>query len=254
VPLAISRNSSTFSLALRGGDIRPRRTLTRTIFRSKIVPRHRRPNRAVLPGSEALMTRVLQTEFVVERTEVDLDSDPPDYPAISCAWFKLDANEPSAINIVPGMVIAKSVQSLAPIIEDPTIDQIESFIGQSFQDLEYDGHQVFNFSSNEKLVDWFLEQTMVIEESPPRAEPIRKLIGAGSVMSIGAMVGYSIAPATYPILLFITIPAGMIVIGSAAGIAVGMQHGLHELVKAKFKEWTKKPPKKRGPAGRSVAS
>lgn len=87
---------------------------------------------------------------------------------------------------------------------------------------------------NPRIVDYLLDQTIVLEESPPKAVPLKSLIGAGSIMSIGAAVGYALAPGTYPLLLLITVPAGIIVIGSAAGVATAMQHGLHEVVRQKF--------------------
>jgi hypothetical protein len=190
--------------------------------------------------------RVLQTEFLFDREQVDFDLDPPDYPAISCAWFKIEQADLAAPrSIVSRTIGAEGIMAFAStgfavLVEKPTQRQIESFIDGCLYERIYEGDAEFEDVNNPRIVEYVLEQTMVIEESPPKAVPLKSLIGTGSVLSIGAMVGYSVTPNGFPLLLFITVPMGMIVIGSAAGIALGMQNGLHELVRKKFKEWMRK--------------
>ena len=189
--------------------------------------------------------RVLRTDFIFDRSQVDVDHDPPDFPAISCAWFKIDEGDvytrrlPS--EFPAGTPLAYSEGGLAPLVDGPTTDQIRAFVSLSLYDIFYEGEEDFGTVTNARVVDWVLDQSIVIEESPPKAVPLKTLIGGSTTMTIGAMVGYGAAPSAYPLLLLITVPMGIIVVGSAAAIAVGIQHGLHELVKQKFNEWKKKP-------------
>jgi hypothetical protein len=63
------------------------------------------------------------------------------------------------------------------------------------------------------------------EQSPLAGEALGDLLASGSGVGIGAGIGIMVAGGPTP-LLFLTVPAGIIICGSAKGIADGMAEGL----------------------------
>jgi hypothetical protein len=51
--------------------------------------------------------------------------------------------------------------------------------------------------SNESIIDFLLEQTVVIEESPPEAVSLLNLIAHGTHLSIGSYPGKFIRPENF---------------------------------------------------------
>lgn len=66
------------------------------------------------------------------------------------------------------------------------------------------------------------------EESPLSAESIGSIVTKASGTSIGAFMGFVVAGNTP--LLFVFVPAGMILFGAAAGVASALEQGLRERV------------------------
>lgn len=66
------------------------------------------------------------------------------------------------------------------------------------------------------------------EQSPLSAESLGNIAASTSVTGVGAVVGYLIAGPT-PLLL-ITVPAGIIICGAAAGVARGLEDGLRRRI------------------------
>jgi len=187
--------------------------------------------------------RILQTEFVFDQDEVRESglATVAEFPAVSCAWFKLaneDPSRPTAAvrRLQPGQIMAFSEGEFAPLVEVVSDEDVRRFLDGCLYDAVYSASERPGDVRNPRIVDFLLEQTIVLEESPPKAVPFKSLIGGGSIMSIGAAVGYALTPTGFPLLLLITIPTGIIVVGSAAGVATALQHGLHEMVKKKFFE------------------
>jgi hypothetical protein len=186
--------------------------------------------------------RVLQTQFIFDQDQIEIanpSEEVPEFPAVSCAWFKItdkEAARPSAWmrRIAPGQIMAFGGKGFVSLEEAPNEVDVRRFLDGCLYDAVYTGSLEQGDVRNPGVVDYLLEQTVILEESPPKAIPLKGLIGAGSIMSIGAAVGYKLAPGTYPLLLLITVPVGIIVIGSAAGVATAMQHGLHEVIRKTF--------------------
>jgi hypothetical protein len=83
-----------------------------------------------------------------------------------------------------------------------------------------------------------LAQNIVIERSPPVAQALSSFLHGATSVSLGALVGMNMTDSPY--LMMITIPAGVIVMGTALGVSRGLQQGLQKRVE-KFVN----PPKKR---------
>jgi hypothetical protein len=75
-------------------------------------------------------------------------------------------------------------------------------------------------------------ETIVVEHSPPSVESIMALLSRGSGVALGAYVGYDAASNVSPLLLYASVPAGMLICGTAAGVADALQRGLRHRVLA----------------------
>jgi hypothetical protein len=88
---------------------------------------------------------------------------------------------------------------------------------------------------NEQAVDYVLSQPFVVERSPPIHLTLRGLITATNLpIWIGTYMGWSVVP-DHSVLLFITVPGGIIIVSSAAGLANALGAGLSKSVKRLFK-------------------
>jgi hypothetical protein len=73
------------------------------------------------------------------------------------------------------------------------------------------------------------EAVIVAEQSPPSLKSLFDFLKDASGVSIGAWVGIAAAVGVgNPMLMFITVPAGMLIVGTAKGIATAIERGLVE--------------------------
>ena len=88
---------------------------------------------------------------------------------------------------------------------------------------------------NPEVVDYLLTQPIVIERSPPFQITLKGLLTSTNLpVWIGTYMGWSVAP-EHSILLFVTVPGGIIVVSSAAGLASALAAGLSKSIKRLFK-------------------
>jgi hypothetical protein len=93
------------------------------------------------------------------------------------------------------------------------------------------------------------ENVIVVEQSPPDLQSFTHLVTHATGVAVGAYVGASVASGP---LLFITVPAGMIVMGAASGIGKALEAGLREAILKWLRRWNGKtsprtPPPPRTP-------
>ncbi len=89
---------------------------------------------------------------------------------------------------------------------------------------------------NPAMVDYILTQPIVVERSPPIHVTLKGLITATNLpVWIGTYMGWSVVP-DHSILLFITVPGGIIIVSSAAGLANALSSGLSTAVKRLFRK------------------
>jgi hypothetical protein len=82
-----------------------------------------------------------------------------------------------------------------------------------------------------RLLNQFVEQAVFtdvvpFEESPLELTSIAALIKQATGVGLGAYVGFLVAGGPTP-LLFLTIPAGMVIMGTASGVAKALEVGLN---------------------------
>lgn len=88
---------------------------------------------------------------------------------------------------------------------------------------------------NYEIANSVLDADIVYENSPPIAKQLRKLLQKTPGAAIGTFLGYQVVPTGCEPLMFFTVPLGIIVIGSATGVATALHNGLNKWVEGKFK-------------------
>jgi hypothetical protein len=87
---------------------------------------------------------------------------------------------------------------------------------------------------NEAIVDYVLSEPFVIERSPPALLTLKGVLTTTNLpIWIGTYMGWSVAP-EHSVLLFITVPGGIIIVSSATGLASALAAGLSKSVKRLF--------------------
>lgn len=90
----------------------------------------------------------------------------------------------------------------------------------------------------ETVFSHILQESIILERSPPVSEKLSNLIHGASSVSLGWVVGTNLTHDPY--MMLITIPAGIILMGSAIGISRGLERGLSKRI-----EKAVNPPKRR---------
>jgi hypothetical protein len=87
------------------------------------------------------------------------------------------------------------------------------------------------------FVSTIMRSYVTYSQSPPKSKTLVELSrkSTGPVV-VGSVIGTTAAAMTCPWAAFITVPAGIIVVGAASGIADGLRDGLADRVRA----WCKK--------------
>jgi hypothetical protein len=117
------------------------------------------------------------------------------------------------------------------------IDQIDLALDLLLRDVdEFEITRMLSGESvrNPEIIDYVLQQSIILEHSPPVAIPFKNLLKkTNSALLIGAYVGYASA-GDNPALMILTVPGGIIVVGSALGVADAMAYGLNKQIKRLF--------------------
>jgi hypothetical protein len=87
---------------------------------------------------------------------------------------------------------------------------------------------------NEKVVEYIINEPFVIERSPPIHVSLKGMINKTNLpVWIGTYMGWQVAP-EHSVLMFITIPGGIVVVSSAIGLSSALAAGLSKSVKRLF--------------------
>jgi hypothetical protein len=102
------------------------------------------------------------------------------------------------------------------------------------EEFEFDRRRERTIVNND-VVEYVLTQPFVIERSPPVHMTLKGLLTTTNLpIWIGTYMGWSVVP-DHSVLLFITIPGGIIVVSSATGLANALSAGLSKSVKSLFR-------------------
>jgi hypothetical protein len=113
------------------------------------------------------------------------------------------------------------------LLRDDAVQALEHFylVRNRLPAFMGDHPQVLEFSEYVSFA-----RVVPFEHSPLGGEALGNLLASGSGAGIGAGIGFIVAGGPTP-LLFVTVPAGMIICGSAKGIADGLGEGLRYRVR-----------------------
>jgi hypothetical protein len=98
--------------------------------------------------------------------------------------------------------------------------------------------------ATQPLVAEIMAESIVVERSPPQDIPFKEVLKSaaskGGAVVLGSFIGWAVAPES--VLMFLSIPAGIVVVGSAIGVSRGMENGLQDLIERLFKGEKPEPP------------
>jgi hypothetical protein len=128
---------------------------------------------------------------------------------IGCAWFNT------------GELAYPVLELVSPIAENAN-NEVDRFLDIIVQGSERRGFQERLYDArimNKPIIDYLkYEFPIVVEQSPPLTITLAQLLMSASSTTIGTRLGVAAAGENYP-LMFITVPAGIIVVGSAFGVS-----------------------------------
>jgi len=168
-------------------------------------------------------------------------------PGIAFAWFR--SEEPGPFDIgadktfrvreitpdhipgVLGMLLRNSSE-----IDEGNLDYVK--LDKDYLDL---------FEEARPFVDYIYNEPIILEQSPPTAIPFKDILKrTNAPIYLGSYLGYGLSY-DQPVLLIITIPMGIVVVGSAIGVADAMAAGLNKRIAAMFdrQKGSKSRPRKK---------
>lgn len=121
--------------------------------------------------------------------------------------------------------VLSAILAYAPHLHGKIVDT--SFEAQRQFDLDkiIENPDSLNLPKGDKeFISYLVDESIVPMEQSPLSTVSLQNLGKASGITIGAYMGFVVAGSTP--LLFITVPAGMILCGASYGIAFGLQEGL----------------------------
>lgn len=112
----------------------------------------------------------------------------------------------------------------------PNIDMIMGFLAGAVRDVEPVPFAPLGDFDNSRITRFILDQDIVVERSPPVGVPFGNLLRLSPDVLVGSYIGIQTAQGN-PMLLFATVPAGILVVGAAWSLSKAMQKGLPKHIK-----------------------
>jgi hypothetical protein len=185
--------------------------------------------------------RVLTTWMYFDRSQVNTDStfrrprgrDEDADLGIGVAWFGGDTPRLGDIDNLKAFRRVPGLQREQSLTEEFLRQYLDLFL------MDAGEHEVYRSElplKNPNTVDYILTQPIVIERSPPVHVTLKGMINATNLpVWIGSYVGWNVVP-EHSILLLVTVPGGIIIVSSAAGLASALSAGLSSSVKRLFRK------------------
>jgi hypothetical protein len=150
----------------------------------------------------------------------------PKNPGIAVAWFGLGQDSRMG-------ALAPQVSLENPIRRDLDDNLTRAFLDVAVLELEWTGDaRLLNIRDrirNQSIVNYVLAADIVIEQSPPTAVTLASLLKGSGAVAIGTYIGLGLAQGSFPLML-VTVPFGIVVVGSAVGVSQGLQNGLNKAI------------------------
>jgi hypothetical protein len=160
-------------------------------------------------------------------------------PGLSVAWLHIQDHDPPSGDEIHSILDDKQPKMTFPdsskIFDIFTDLSIQNVQGQVATDAIQKGDWKVE---NPGIVEFLRNADIVYENSPPLSLPLREIAKAGAPVVIGTFLGYNVADGNY-LLMYVTIPGGIMVIGSAIGISRALENGLNKFIERLFKKLDK---------------
>jgi hypothetical protein len=165
------------------------------------------------------MTRVIQTTmYLDEFYGVFALRGSRSNPGITFAWFKGEFRDDDSLQLVAGDEINRRSQEVRIFFELALTNTERQFEQRRYGPLGNDG-----------TINQIMDADVIVENSPPEAVPFSVLLRNASTAVVGTYIGVRIAGSN-PVLMLLTVPAGLLVVGSAMGVAKALEKGLNKRV------------------------
>ena len=186
--------------------------------------------------------RVIRTEMYFSSSDLTWNTNNIlQNPGVAVAFFRVENNHGLLIKSIVTDPISLSQGLEAPAWPGNAPTVIHLFLSSVLEgsdDFFQMPTEPLRRVNNEHVVNFILEQPIVIEQSPPSAELLKGLFAKSASIVIGTFIGTTVAGEN-PLLMFLSIPAGIIVVGSAIGLSKGLESGLNKAIEKLIKErWT----------------
>lgn len=163
--------------------------------------------------------RVIRTELYFDAKEIEWPFKERiiSNPGVSVAFLnsEIDGDPQDALSLISG--------AEETILELPEKWSFGVFLDQCLRGSDpADPQNLDEF--NPHFVRFVLAQPIIIEHSPPIGIPLEQLLKSASALSIGTGVG--VLGIDHPI-LFVSVPAGILVVGAAYAISKAFDKGLN---------------------------
>jgi hypothetical protein len=172
--------------------------------------------------------RIIRTEYYFP--ELDLGKElnrKPDIqhkkmPGYSIVWFRANKNNPTDVSSLISITLEGdhlTKEDFRIVISNSIVESLAGVVGVPKSDMQI--RRIFADAAQEVIDGGF-----VIERSPPEMLSFSALIAKVSPVAFGVYVGWITDSIDRP-LLIVSIPAGIVLMGAAAGVARGLNDGLH---------------------------
>jgi hypothetical protein len=128
--------------------------------------------------------------------------------------------------------------STSPVSIFPQLASPFSYVNETWcANIFFEGQQI---AAQDLLTDLMHNDVIVVEQSPPLLKDLLSLFKDARGVAIGAWVGMSVATAAgNPMLMFITVPAGMLIVATASGLGIALEQGLRDTLLRYIKDFGK---------------
>jgi hypothetical protein len=203
------------------------------------------------------MQRVIRTELYFDPFEIEwrLPERVIGNPGISILFYRGDPSNLKEKTMQMGFAhphlnLLRYSEMFFPFLPPPPEEMSETDV-RAFLDIAlqndtygfYRGQRQTYTELNAALIDQIFQAPIIIERSPPETIAFHQLLTKPSVLVVGTFLGLQISGLTE--LLFLTAPAGIIVVGSAIAITRAIDRGLNHYVDRIFAPEPKAPPSRR---------
>jgi hypothetical protein len=168
--------------------------------------------------------RVIQTTLYFDDDFYETLQSSKRNPGITFAWFKGGFKNDDVTALIRGDEINRRSEEVRIFLLLALENRERQFSQRRHGPLGNDGR-----------ANAIIAAPVVIENSPPESIPFSTLLRSASSAVVGTYIGVRIAGGS-PALMLLTVPAGLLVVGSAMGVAKALEKGLNKKIQKLLKD------------------